>query len=240
MCSLNIAINIAITGGIGGIERNLFTFAKAMKAHSIDIYTMQFIPRGFVPSGNNVTIRWFEKQKDQLHITLEDEKVYDLYFYYAACSPIYIGEYLKARKRVVIPNGNDVREIEHHFDYVFCQAEDGIRYFDDMSKKLPITPCVIIPVDKTEPIEDLPPELREKSARGFFESDWQAALRSWSRHNLKQGNTGLLRTALPAFESIMIETALEHTGGRRQDAARLLGLGRNTLTRKIKELELGD
>ena len=36
----------------------------------------------------------------------------------------------------------------------------------------------------------------------------------------------------------MIETALEHTAGRRQDAARLLGCGRNTLTRKIKELKL--
>jgi two-component system, NtrC family, nitrogen regulation response regulator GlnG len=38
----------------------------------------------------------------------------------------------------------------------------------------------------------------------------------------------------------MIETALEYTAGKRQDAARLLGWGRNTLTRKIKELGLED
>jgi two-component system nitrogen regulation response regulator GlnG len=44
--------------------------------------------------------------------------------------------------------------------------------------------------------------------------------------------------ALPVFEQILIQTALEHTGGRRQEAARLLGWGRNTLTRKIKELRL--
>lgn len=153
---MNIAINIAITGGIGGIERNLFTFVKAMNAHSIDIYTMQFIPRGFVPQGENVTIKWFEKKGDELHIAIQDKKDYDIYFYYAACSPIYIGDHLKARKKVVIPNGNDVREIEKHFDYVFCQAEDGTRYFNDMAKRLPITPCVITPVDRVEPVEGLP------------------------------------------------------------------------------------
>lgn len=43
---------------------------------------------------------------------------------------------------------------------------------------------------------------------------------------------------MPAFEKIMIESALQHTAGRRRDAAELLGWGRNTLTRKIKELNL--
>ncbi|MBW2319341.1 MAG: glycosyltransferase [Deltaproteobacteria bacterium] len=156
MHSLNIAISIAITGGIGGIERNLFTLTKAMRNHFIDIYTMQFIPRGFVPQGENVTIRWFERKNDQLHITIEDGKEYDIYLYYAACNPIYIGNHLNVRKKVIIPNGNDVRGIEKHFDYVFCQATDGVRYFDDMSKKLPITPCVIMPVDRTEAVENLP------------------------------------------------------------------------------------
>ena len=154
---MNIAISIAITGGIGGIERNLYTFVEAMTGHSIDIYTMQFIPRGFVPHGDNVKIRWFEKKGDKLYIAIDDRKDYDIYFYYAACSPVYIGNHLKARKRVVIPNGNDVSEIEKYFDYVFCQAVDGVRYFNDMEKRLPITPCVIIPVKETEQVEDLPP-----------------------------------------------------------------------------------
>ena len=50
----------------------------------------------------------------------------------------------------------------------------------------------------------------------------------------------ILDLAIPAFERVMIETALKHTAGRRRDAAELLGWGRNTLTRKIKELGLDD
>jgi two-component system, NtrC family, nitrogen regulation response regulator GlnG len=89
--------------------------------------------------------------------------------------------------------------------------------------------------------EDLPPELqRADPGEGGAGSDWRTALRSWVRNSLAAGQVGLLDTALPDFESIMIQTALEHTGGRKQDAARVLGWGRNTLTRKIKELNLED
>ncbi|OOZ35608.1 nitrogen regulation protein NR(I) [Solemya velesiana gill symbiont] len=87
-------------------------------------------------------------------------------------------------------------------------------------------------------LEDLPPELRETEARETGDSDWKALLRSWARHRIQQGQSAILDEATPTFESIMIDVALEHTGGRRQDAAKLLGWGRNTLTRKIKELGL--
>jgi len=87
-------------------------------------------------------------------------------------------------------------------------------------------------------VEDLPPELVELGKDMAVDDQWQDCLRRWVRNGLQQGQTGLLDTALPAFEQILIETALEHTGGRRQEAARLLGWGRNTLTRKIKELRL--
>jgi two-component system nitrogen regulation response regulator GlnG len=86
-------------------------------------------------------------------------------------------------------------------------------------------------------IEDLPPELAH-SNQGSADDQWQASLRRWARGGLQRGQRDLLETALPAFEQVLIETALEHTGGRRQEAARLLGWGRNTLTRKIKELRL--
>ncbi len=88
-------------------------------------------------------------------------------------------------------------------------------------------------------VEDLPPELSEVGQVTNESRDWLNALRTWTRESLQRGEAGLLDRALPAFETTMIETALEHTGGRRQDAARLLGWGRNTLTRKIKELGLG-
>lgn len=86
--------------------------------------------------------------------------------------------------------------------------------------------------------EDLPPELNATLTEQARDEPWETVLRRWARNSLKQGNEGILDTALPAFEQILIQAALEHTGGRRQEAARLLGWGRNTLTRKIKELRL--
>ncbi len=87
-------------------------------------------------------------------------------------------------------------------------------------------------------IDDLPTELRESESPSVFYDDWRQLLRAWARKRLQEGCEGLLNEAGPDFETVMIETALEHTAGRRQDAARLLGWGRNTLTRKIKELNL--
>ncbi len=88
-------------------------------------------------------------------------------------------------------------------------------------------------------LEDLPDDLHESgSDRGVAATDWQTLLRQWAALQLASGKTPLLDEAQPAFERILIEAALQHTGGRRQDAARLLGWGRNTLTRKLKELEL--
>jgi two-component system nitrogen regulation response regulator GlnG len=86
--------------------------------------------------------------------------------------------------------------------------------------------------------EDLPPELNALAQDQVRDEPWESVFRRWARQSLKQGQGALLDKALPAFEQILIQTALEHTGGRRQEAARLLGWGRNTLTRKIKELRL--
>ncbi|MEF1216654.1 helix-turn-helix domain-containing protein, partial [Photobacterium damselae] len=54
------------------------------------------------------------------------------------------------------------------------------------------------------------------------------------------GQENLLSEAQPIFERVLLETALEFTRGHKQDAAKLLGWGRNTLTRKIKELNIKD
>jgi len=89
-------------------------------------------------------------------------------------------------------------------------------------------------------IDDLPPELKTQMAPATGSDSWEETLRQWAERRLFSGESGLLNTATPAFERVMIETALKQTGGRRQDAARLLGWGRNTLTRKIKELGMGE
>ncbi|MGB2682138.1 MAG: nitrogen regulation protein NR(I) [Candidatus Competibacter sp.] len=88
-------------------------------------------------------------------------------------------------------------------------------------------------------VDDLPPELREREPEAENSGpDWEAALRAWASQNLARGGHNLLERALPSFERVLIRVALEQTGGHRQDAARLLGWGRNTLTRKIKELRM--
>ncbi|HEY8385934.1 MAG TPA: helix-turn-helix domain-containing protein, partial [Porticoccaceae bacterium] len=88
-------------------------------------------------------------------------------------------------------------------------------------------------------LSDLPPELMEEQAPSSApqtSGNWELALRQWAVSRLGSGQDKILDTALPAFERIMIEAALERTGGRKKEAAELLGWGRNTLTRKLKDL----
>ena len=90
-------------------------------------------------------------------------------------------------------------------------------------------------------VDDLPPELMVQSGSELVAgNNWEQSLRNWADQQLSLGQRDLLDSAVPTFEKIMIETALKHTAGRRRDAAELLGWGRNTLTRKIKELGMGD
>ena len=87
-------------------------------------------------------------------------------------------------------------------------------------------------------IEDLPADLKRTSATPAV--GWEPALRHWADAELAllpgSGGAPLLDQAMPRFERIMIEAALARTGGRKRDASELLGWGRNTLTRKIKDL----
>ncbi len=66
--------------------------------------------------------------------------------------------------------------------------------------------------------------------------DWQQSLKNWAEQSLARGEKQILTTALRDFEKTLIDCALAATGGRKQEAAKKLGWGRNTLTRKLKEL----
>ena len=77
-----------------------------------------------------------------------------------------------------------------------------------------------------------------RSAPGGAAESWHEQLAGWANRQLSEGQSNVLRQALPLFESIMIEAALRHTGGRKAEAAELLGWGRNTLTRTLKDLDL--
>ncbi len=89
-------------------------------------------------------------------------------------------------------------------------------------------------------VDELPAELGAtgRASSAAVAGGWSEALRRWAETRLQEADERILDEALPLFETTMIEVALGATQGRRQEAARLLGWGRNTLTRKIKELGL--
>jgi two-component system, NtrC family, nitrogen regulation response regulator GlnG len=85
-------------------------------------------------------------------------------------------------------------------------------------------------------VADLPPELREDLGSRSSSTSWQDALAQEVADAMNRGEQDILEGRTRAFERILITKALEHTGGRRIEAAAQLGMGRNTLTRKIQEL----
>ena len=93
-------------------------------------------------------------------------------------------------------------------------------------------------------MSDLPPEFfkAKTSVDGeeITAQDWQSLLREWADAELNLGKNNLLDYALPEFERVLIEASLTKTRGRKHEAAKLLGWGRNTLTRKLKELNKPD
>jgi two-component system, NtrC family, nitrogen regulation response regulator GlnG len=89
-------------------------------------------------------------------------------------------------------------------------------------------------------VEDLPIEISAGSATAASGEDWTASLAGWAERATGGGGQPLLDVALPQFERTLINVALKHTQGHRQAAAKLLGWGRNTLTRKLKELGMDD
>jgi len=64
---------------------------------------------------------------------------------------------------------------------------------------------------------------------------WDTALARWAEQRLAEGADHLMDETIASVERVMIDAALAQSGGHRQKAAHLLGWGRNTLTRKIKE-----
>ena len=86
--------------------------------------------------------------------------------------------------------------------------------------------------------EDIPGELGGSETAAHAAKEWTRVLATWAERQLHKGEEPLLDKALPEFEKTLIELALARTNGHRQDAAKLLGWGRNTLTRKMKALHI--
>jgi len=131
----------------------------------------------------------------------------------------------------------DVKTLEKESTEYLCKLDwpGNVRQLENTCRWLTVmSPGQVIHLD------DLPPELLTPEKREMSDGDWVDALRFWADRQLSNGDYSILDKAVPLFEKVMIETALQKAGGRRQDAAKLLGWGRNTLTRKIKELGLDE
>jgi len=108
----------------------------------------------------------------------------------------------------------------------------NVRQLQNLCQQL----CVMAPGEQILP-EDLPASLRERELVGESGEPWSEALHSWARKALFRGQTDVMVEARSELEKVILDCALEFTDGKRVEAARLLGLGRNTLTRKLKEIE---
>ncbi len=108
----------------------------------------------------------------------------------------------------------------------------NVRQLQNVCRQL----VVMAPGEQVFP-EDLPTETGSTSKRSGDSDDWSGQLRSWAQQALQAGRPDLLPEVRSQMEQVMFEAALDHTGGKRIEAARLLGVGRNTLSRKLREPE---
>lgn len=88
--------------------------------------------------------------------------------------------------------------------------------------------------------QDIPDDLGGSESPRSAAKEWTRTLAAWAETQLHDSDTPLLEAALPEFEKTLIGIAMSRTNGHRQEAAKLLGWGRNTLARKMKALHLDE
>jgi two-component system nitrogen regulation response regulator GlnG len=104
----------------------------------------------------------------------------------------------------------------------------NVRQLENLCQRL----AVLAPGREIQ-VGDLPPAIVEGGVEQPPAMDWTNGLRAWAEQSLARGETGIHATARTAFERVLLETALAAQRGHRQNAAKALGLGRNTITRKL-------
>lgn len=118
-----------------------------------------------------------------------------------------------------------------------CEWPGNVRQLENICRFL-----TVMASGKEILISDLPSELTEQPVTRMENSadSWQESLKTWLDNELSLGKNNIIEQALPEFERVLLESALKHTQGHKQEAAKRLGWGRNTLTRKLKELNMLD
>lgn len=129
----------------------------------------------------------------------------------------------------------NVRQLENTCRWLTVMAPGGQITPDDLPPELHNSDIIADAGGDNHDEPSTPSNTHQNSLTST--SDWQTALARWAEQRLADGGDRLLEDTVPQMERVLIEVALAYSGGHRQQAARLLGWGRNTLTRKIHELE---
>ena len=85
-------------------------------------------------------------------------------------------------------------------------------------------------------VQDMPSEIKDHEVIDLPSSNWEEGLTGWINNNAANLKTGLSDVVNSKVEKMLIRSALEKSDGKKNEAAILLGWGRNTLAKKMKEL----
>ena len=140
----------------------------------------------------------------------------------------YLAEAAKEMRATPKTFDNDAIEMLRSYDW-----PGNVRQVVNATRRLTITaPGAVITA------EDIPADLGGKNPSKKAAQEWTRSLAAWAETQLGEDDASLLATALPELEKTLIQVAMSKTNGRRQEAAKMLGWGRNTLARKMKALGL--
>ncbi len=140
----------------------------------------------------------------------------------------YVAEAAKEMRVTPKTFDSDALEILSSYDW-----PGNVRQVVNATRRLTVTaPGAVITA------EDIPADLGGKKQSRKAAQEWTRSLAAWAETRLGDNDESLLAAALPEFEKALIQVAMSKTQGHRQEAAKLLGWGRNTLARKMKALGL--
>lgn len=145
--------------------------------------------------------------------------------------PVLIGYFLsKAARELSMANKSVASDVEHYMSQLPWPG--NVRQLENVCRWL-----MVMSPGQVVQMEDLPVELSAEGGSDHTRrnSDWQQLFHQWAAAKALSGQEGALADVVPMVEQLLMEVALEKTAGKRQEAAKLLGWGRNTLTRKLKE-----
>jgi two-component system nitrogen regulation response regulator GlnG len=142
----------------------------------------------------------------------------------------------------------NVRQLENVCRWLTVMAPGLDVHLSDLPVEIQTAAAPVAPAPASVPMADAPTATTATAAGSETDAPltaptagadhWDSLLRQWAEAQLSSGRDDLVNEATERLERALINVALHATRGQRQEAAKRLGWGRNTLTRKIKELDM--